>query len=155
MRVWSRKILRPVALALVMTVGACAAPSAPPVLAKPTAAGASSASFDGTYSGESLPDQVIEGCGERGRAITIEVRGDRAWTHHSRPSLTGTIDATGQVSMQNSDGTSSLTGLIQSAVLTGTETTSDAPKKLQGFYATTQSTCTLQIQATRDPGDSD
>jgi hypothetical protein len=153
MRVWICKIAaRPVALALVLAATACAAPSPQPVSATSAAARAPAAGFDGTYRGESLPDEIVAGCGEKARAITIDVSGDHASTHHSHPSLDGTVDPSGQVSMQNSDGSSSLTGLIEGEVLTGTETTSDAPGKLQGFYANAQSTCTFAVQATRDPG---
>jgi hypothetical protein len=146
MRIWNRGLIGcPMALALVMAVAACAVSSPQPVSTKSTAAG-----FDGTYRGEGLPDQIVEECGAMSRPITVEVKGDRVWTHHSHPSLTGVIDSTGQVVMQNGDGSSSLTGLIQGEVLTGTETTSDTPKKLDGFYVTAQSTCTFAIQATRE-----
>jgi len=150
MRFRTCTIARVGALALTATVAACAAPSSQPVAASTPATSSSAAGFDGTYQGQSLADQVVSGCGEMSRAITIGVRGDHIWLHHGHPSLDGTIDPTGQVTMQNDDGTSSLTGSIQGDVLTGTETTSGAPRKLQGFYVNAQSTCTFAIQATRD-----
>jgi hypothetical protein len=144
--------IRLAALALVMAAAACAASSQPPVVARTTVAATPVEGFDGTYRGESSPDQIVEGCGETPHDITIKVMGDRAWVHHGHPSLSGAIDATGQISLQNDDGTNSLSGSIQSGILTATETTSSAPRKLQGFYVGSGATCTFAIQASRHSG---
>ena len=154
MRFWRRTVTTRLAgLTIMMTTAACAAPPIPPVVSGTTVGTFPAEGFDGTYRGESLPDQIVDGCGEAPRDITIKVKGDRAWVHHGHPPLSGTIDPTGVVSMQNDDGTRSLSGSIQSGMLTATETTSSAPGKLQGFYVNSDSTCTFAIQAIRGSGE--
>jgi hypothetical protein len=155
MRFWNCNIPLAVALVLAATVVACGTPPPPAVVTASAAAVSTGNGFDGTYRGEAFPDQIIEGCGEASHAVILEVKGDRIWVRHSH-ALTGTVDPAGEVSMQNSDATSNLTGSIQGDVLKATETTTRSPKKLQGFYVDSESTCTFAIQATRESGgDSD
>jgi hypothetical protein len=151
MRLLNRNITLAVALVLTVTIDACGAPPQPAVVTASTAAGSTGSGFDGTYRGEAFPDQIVEGCGEASHAIKLEVEGNRIWVRHSH-ALTGTVDTAGEVSMQNSDASSNLTGSIQGDVLKATETTTRAPKKLQGFYEDSNSTCTFAIRATRESG---
>jgi hypothetical protein len=146
-------VLRLAGLVLVTALAACTAPPVRPVPTQGPVAAFRAHGFDGTYRGESAPDQIALACGGSPHDITIKVKGDRTWVHHGHPSLSGTIDATGQISMQDDDGTSSLTGSIQGEVLTATETASSAPGKLQGFYVDSGSSCSFTIQATREGGD--
>jgi hypothetical protein len=152
MRFWNCHIAFAVALALTVNLAACATPPQPAASTASTAAASTGSGFDGSYRGEGLPDQIVDGCEEAPRAVEIEVKGDHIWTRHSHPSLSGTIDTSGAVSMQNSDGSSNLTGLIQGDVLTATETTNMAPKGLQGVFVNAASTCTSAVQATRGSG---
>ena len=142
MRFWNWAI----AAALALTVAGCAAPP------QPAETTATAQGFDGTYNGEALADQITEGCGAASQPIEIKVKGSHIYTRHSHPSLDGTIDTSGEVSMQSGDGNSNLTGSIQGSALTATETTSKAPKKLEGFYANAAATCTLAVQATKASG---
>ena len=154
MRAWNCTMT----VALALTVAACATQPPQPAATKPAATTlaattpAAARGFDGTYSGDAVADQVTEACGAASQPIEIKVIGSHIYTRHSHPSLDGTIDTSGEVTMQNDDGSSSLTGSIQGNALSATETTTRAPRKLEGFFANATSTCTLAVQATRASG---
>lgn len=103
--------------------------------------------YDGVYSGQSAPAMAISGCGERSKDITIHVKHGEAWTHHHR--LSGQVDASGNLSMQDSSGIVQVTGRIAADNLIATETAPETPKKLSGAYTNNGLSCSYTINASR------
>lgn len=115
------------------------------LLAVPAWASASASPFDGTYSGTSSPEWAVQGCGNQQKPITIEIAGGEAWTHHHH--MTGRVDGSGHLSMEDDSGRSQLTATIAGHSLTGTETVMASPKKLRGFYSEGETQCLRALSA--------
>ncbi|MCB8875173.1 hypothetical protein [Acidisoma silvae] len=103
--------------------------------------------YDGVYSGAAAPAMAISGCGQRETDIIIHVKNGQAWTHHHR--LSGQVDATGNLSMQDGSGTVQITGQIAANNLTASETAPEKPKKLGAAYNNNGTICSYTISASR------
>lgn len=103
--------------------------------------------YDGVYSGVSAPEMAISGCSHSEKTIIIHVKHGQAWTHHHH--LSGQIDGSGSLAMQDGSGRVQITGRVAGNTLTATETAPQSPKKLGGAYDNNETTCSFTISASR------
>lgn len=129
-----------------LTLAIAAAVTVPAARPRPALADSIGA-YDGVYSGVGAPEMAIAGCSHSQKSIIIHVKHGQAWTHHHH--LSGQVDGSGNLAMQDGSGRVQITGRIAGNNLTATETAAQSPKKLGSAYDNNETTCSFTISAIR------